>query len=236
MVPEFLTGFGILLGYFTVCASGALLLRRFIRVPKEVFRKILHLILLCSLLVWVYAFHTWWVSLLALVVFITVVFPLLSLAERIEGYSELITERKQGEIKSSLVIVCCMFAVLICICWGWLGEQWLVLACVYAWGFGDGAAALVGKKFGRHYLEGRFIEGRKSIEGTLAMFVVSFFSVLLVLLASGKVAWYGNAPIAALTAAVCAVVELYTRNGLDTLTCPFAAAAVILPLVHIWGV
>lgn len=236
MILEFLTGFGILIGYFSVCASGALLLRRFVRVPTEVFRKILHLILLCSLLVWVYAFHTWWVSALAPVVFIAVVFPLLSLAERIEGYSELITERKHGEIKNSLVIVCGMFTALICICWGWLGEQWLVLACVYAWGFGDGAAALVGKKFGRHYLEGRFIEGRKSLEGTLAMFVVSFLSVLIVLLTSGKVAWYGNLPIAALAAAVCAVVELYTPNGMDTLTCPFAAAAVILPLVHIWGV
>jgi dolichol kinase len=156
--------------------------------------------------------------------------------ERIEGYAELLAERKRGEIKRSLVIVFGMFAALICICWGWLGEPWLVLACVFAWGYGDGAAALVGKKFGRHYLEGKLIEGRKTVEGTIAMFVVSFLSVLAVLLANGKVAWYGNLPIAALTAAVCEVVELYTRNGMDTLTCPFAAAAVILPLVHVWGI
>jgi hypothetical protein len=35
---------------------------------------------------------------------------------------------------------------------------------------------------------------------------------------------------------VCAVVELYTAWRLDTLTCPFAAAAVILPLAQVWGV
>lgn len=236
MVLEFLTGFGIIIGYFTVCASCALLVRRFVNVPTEVFRKILHLILLCSLFVWVYAFRTWWVSSLAAVVFIALVFPLLSLAERMKGYSELIAERRRGEIKRSLIIVFGMFAAIICICWGWLGEQWLVLACVYAWGFGDGVAALVGKKYGRHCLTGRFIEGQKTLEGTLAMFVVSFLTVLMILLSSGKVAWYGNLPIASLAAAVCAVVELYTRNGMDTLTCPFAAAVVILPLVHLWGI
>ena len=68
------------------------------------------------------------------------------------------------------------------------------------------------------------------------MFIVSFLSVLVVLLTNGKVAWYASLPIAVLTAAVCAVVELFTRNGMDTLTCPLAAAAVILPLVHLWGV
>lgn len=237
MLIDFLTGFGILISYFIVCATGALLLRRFVKVPKEVFRKTLHLILLGSLLVFVYAFNSWWVSVLANIVLIALLFPVLTFAERrITCYSELLTERKNGEIKSSLVIVFGMYAAIIAICWGWLYQQWLVLACVYAWGFGDAAAALIGKRYGKHGLEGRFIEGRKSVEGTLAMFVVSFFSVLVILLANGKVEWYGYAPIAALTAAVCAAVELYTPNGMDTLTCPFAAAVVILPLVHLWGI
>jgi len=30
-------------------------------------------------------------------------------------------------------------------------------------------------------------------------------------------------------------VELYTKNGMDTLTCPLAAAAVLIPLVHCGG-
>jgi len=37
------------------------------------------------------------------------------------------------------------------------------------------------------------------------------------------------------TAAVCAVVELYTKAGMDTVTCPLAAAAVMIPLVGILG-
>ncbi len=232
---EFLIGFGILCVYFIVCASGALLLRRFICVPAEVFRKVLHLISLCSLFVWIYAFQTWWISALAAVTFVALVFPLLSLAEQIDGYSQLLTERKSGEVKRSLVLVFSMFAVLISICWGWLGQRWLVIACVFAWGVGDAAAALVGQKFGKRYLEGKYIEGRKSVEGTVAMFAASFFSVLTVFLINGSVPWYASLPIALITAAVSAVVELYTRGGMDTVTCPFAAAAVILPLVSIWG-
>jgi phytol kinase len=232
---EFLQGFGILCGYFLICASAALLLRRFVRIPSEVFRKLLHIILLCSLFVWLFAFQTWWIASLTAVIFIAIVFPLLSLAEKLNCYSELLTERKSGEIKRSLVLVFSMFAVLNSICWGWLGERWLVLACICAWGFGDAAAALIGKKHGKHYLEGKLIEGRKSVEGTFAMFTVSLISVFIVLLINANVVWYISLIIAALTAAVSSVVELYTRNGMDTITCPFSAAAVILPLLYLWG-
>jgi len=232
---DFISGFGILCGYFFVCASAALLLRRFVRTPTEVFRKLLHIILLCSLFVWIYAFRTWWIASLAALVFTSIVYPLLFLAEKLDCYSELLTERKSGEIKHSLVLVFSMFAVLNSICWGWLGERWLVLACICAWGFGDAAAALIGKKYGRRYLEGKLIEGRKSVEGTLAMFTVSFIAVFIVLLINGNIAWYASLTIAVLTAAASSVVELFTRNGMDTVTCPFAAAAVLLPLLYLWG-
>ena len=235
MQLEFIKGYGILLGYFAVCASGALVLRRLVSVPTEVFRKTLHIILLGSIFVWTYAFKTWWVSAIAATVFIAMVYPILVFAERIPDYSELLTERKPGEIKSSLVVVFSMFTVLICVCWGWLGEKDLVIASVLAWGLGDAAAALVGKCFGHHYIEGKLVEGRKTLEGTLAMFAVSFVSVLVILLVHGSVEWYGYVPIAAVTAAVCAIVELYTKGGMDTLTCPFAAAAIMIPLVHLWG-
>lgn len=236
MLQEFITGFGILLCYFVVCASGALLLRRFVRVPREVFRKTLHMILIGSVFVWTYAFKTWWVSVIAAVVLTVVVYPILAFAERFPGYSELLTERKQGEIKRSLVVVFGMFSVLISICWGFFGEKYLVIASVLAWGLGDAAAALVGKRFGRKIITGRLVEGRKSLEGTLAMFAMAFASVMVVLLAYGSVIWYRCIPIAVVTAAVCAVVELYTKNGMDTLTCPIAAAFVMIPIILFWGV
>lgn len=232
---EFMIGYGILLGYFAVCASAALILRQLVTIPTEVFRKTLHVILLGSIFVLTYKFTRWQLAALAAIVFMAMVFPILVFAERLPGYAQLLTERKKGEIKQSLVVVFSMFAVLICFCWGWLGQKYLVIASVLAWGLGDAAAALVGKRFGQHFIEGKLVEGRKSCEGTLAMFVVSFISVLVVLSVNGPLGWYSYVPIAIVTAAVCAVVELYTKGGMDTLTCPFSAALTLILLLHLWG-
>lgn len=233
MMHEFFAGLGLLIAYFLVAASSAVVLRRLIAMPREVFRKTLHVILLGSVFIFMYAYETWWVAAVTALAFIAVVFPILALAERLSFYSELLTERKRGEVKRSLVAAFGMYALLICTCWGWLGEKYLVIASVLAWGLGDAAAALVGKRFGRHHIEGRLIEGRKSIEGTVAMFAVSFVTVTIVLAIVRPVVWYAWAPVAFVTAAVCAVVELYTKGGMDTLTCPLAAALTLISLLRL---
>lgn len=225
-------GFGAILIYFMIAASVALLLRKFVHIPDEVFRKGLHCILLGSLLVCVLAFSTWWHAALSAIGFALIVYPILCLTERIKGFSAFVTERKSGELKQSLLIVFFMFAVVISICWGWLGDKLLVLAGVYAWGFGDAAAALIGKRFGKHALTGRHIEGRKSLEGSLAMFITSFVCVSVILLFRGKLPWYGYILIPAATAAGATVVELFSLNGIDTITCPLSAMAMMLPLIY----
>lgn len=124
-------GFGILLLYFVVCAAAALALRRFISMPREVFRKLLHTILLGSILVLTHAFQTWWYAAFASILFMLMVFPILAAAESIPGYSQLLVERSNGEIKRSLVVVFSMFAVLITFagdCWErniWCGRRFL---------------------------------------------------------------------------------------------------------------
>lgn len=236
MLTEFVKGYIVLLVYFIICASLALALRKFVDVPRELFRKTLHMILLGSIFVLTYGFETWWVAALASIVFIIMVYPILSFGERIYAYSELLIERKPGEIKKSLVIVFFMFVVLIAICWGWVGEKYLIIASVLAWGLGDATAALIGKRFGKRYIEGRLVEGRKSLEGTIGMFLVSFITVMVVLVINSPVKWFAYVPISALTAAVCSLVELYTKGGMDTITCPFSAAAILIPLIHLWGV
>lgn len=228
-------GFGAILIYFMISASAALLLRRFVHINDEVFRKCLHCILLGSLLVWVLTFTIWWHAALASLIFTLAVYPIVCLAERVKGFSAFISERKSGELKHSLLIVFFMFSVVICICWGWLGDKLLVLAGVYAWGFGDAAAALVGKRFGKHALTGKHIEGRKSAEGSFAMFITSFICVGIILIFRGGLPWYGYVLIPIATATGTAVVELFSLNGMDTITCPLAATAIILPLVYLIG-
>lgn len=236
MTLEFSRSFGILLGYFIVCVAGAFTVRRFLPVPSEEFRKTLHIMVVGSVLVFTYAFSTWQAALVSAVLLAVGLYPVLALAEGLPGFSKLLIQRKPGEIKRSLLAVFTMLAVLIAVCWGHLGEKYLIVASVFAWGFGDAAAALVGKRFGRRYIQGKLVEGRKTLEGTAAMFAASFLAVLAVLLVYRAVSWYSYVPVAAAVAAVSAVVELYTRDGMDTMTCPLAAALVLIVFIRILGV
>lgn len=235
MLQAIWSGVCTILIYFVALASGAIVLRRFLRIPNEVFRKLLHFILLGSLLVWMLAFPEWWMAAGTALVFAAAVYPLLKLAEHWQGYSAFVTERSAGELKRSLLVVFAMYALVAAICWGLLEEKLLALCSIYAWGFGDAAAALVGKRLGRHGLTGRHIQGRKSVEGSLAMFIVSFLAVLTLLVFRGGMRWYAYLVIAMIVAAVSAAVELFTRNGMDTITCPLAAMTALLPLVYVFG-
>ena len=234
-MQAFFAGMGVLAIYYIICASTAFICRRFLRIPDEVFRKILHGILLGSLLVWTVQFEQWYLAALSALAFAVAVYPLLKAAERWKGYSHFVTERSKGELKQSLIVVFVMYAAVVMVCWGLLDEKLLALCSIYAWGFGDAAAALIGKRYGRHTLQGKHIEGRKSVEGTLAMFVTSFVCVLAILILRGGMTWYGYLITAFVTGLVSAAVELFTMRGMDTITCPLAAMSVLLPLVHFLG-
>src|SRR5690554_1249026 len=119
MLNEFITGLIILVAYYLTCATIAFIIRHFLPVPREVFRKTLHIIALGSIFIWVYFFTTWWISALAALMFITLLLPILTLAERLPAYSEMLIQRKPGEIKRSVIAIFFMFALLITVCWGW---------------------------------------------------------------------------------------------------------------------
>lgn len=234
-MQEFVVGTSGVLIYFVIAASAALLSRYFLKIPDEIFRKILHCILLASFLFFVFGFQTWWMAVVLAVSFAVVVYPILAFFERFKGFSELTTERKNGELKSSLLIVFGMFALVATICWGWLGDKYLVLTAIYAWGFGDAAAALVGKYFGKHKITFKYLDGKKSVEGSTAMFVTSFISVAVLLTCRGNMTMVGYILIPVIVALVSTVAELYSKNGFDTVICPFSAMVVLLPLVYLFG-
>ena len=234
-MEAFWGGIGAVLLYFIVMASAALISRVLVKIPDELFRKILHCILLGSLIPFVFCFPVWWAAALTAVGFAVAVYPLLAFFEKFKGFSRLTTERKHGELKQSLLLVLGMFAAVIAICWGLVGDRWLVLASVYAWGLGDAAAALIGKKFGKHKIHWKLADSHKSYEGTFAMFAVSFFSVLVILLLRGGLGWLPMIAVSAITAAVSALAELCSKDGTDTVICPLCAMCVMLPMLQLFG-
>ena len=150
--------------------------------------------------------------------------------ERFKSFSSVMTERKQGEIRLSLIVVFLTFAAVIGLCWGLFRDKVIVLAVIFAWGYGDAAAALIGSKFGK-----RKIYRKKTLEGTLAMAVTAFVTVFLILILHGIVPWYGTLVTSILVAAAVAVVELFTHDGFDTVTCPLTALVVMTPLLYAFG-
>lgn len=234
-MQEFLRGGGIVCLYFVLAASSMFALRKLIRIPDELFRKLLHYVLLVSYILFAYVFETWWMSSLLGMLIVVIAYPILHWMGQNPGFSAFVNERKRGEFKHSLILAFAMLAVCNAVCWGWLGDKFFGVACMYAWGVGDGFAALVGKRFGRHKINMRFVDPHKSAEGSLAMMVTSSLAVLFVML------FHGHASVAACVivplagAGAATVVEMMTPNGMDTVTCPTAAMLVMIPLMALLG-
>lgn len=234
-MQELMNGALACLLYLFPVAAVMLTARRFLKIPDELFRKILHFILLGAYIPFLFAFQTWWISAGFAASLIVLLYPVLTLAGRIPSFSSFATERKKGEFRTSMILALSVVVASICVCWGIFDDRMLVLACVYAWGVGDAFAALIGKRFGKHKIRFHLADGRKSVEGSFAMFISSAAAVLTVLLLRGGIAFGGCMVISLAAAAVVSFVELCTKGGLDTVTCPAAAMLVILPLVELWG-
>ena len=229
-MQQFIYGTGITLLYIVVAAGIMLLARMLFTIPDELFRKILHFILLGAYIPLVFAFETWWMAAAFAASLVVILFPVLLLAEKIPMFSSFVNERKKGEFRSSMVLAVGMMAFSVTICWGLFGDKYLVLASIYAWGVGDAFAALVGKRFGKHKIKWKLADGKKSIEGSVAMFLCALTSVFSVLVVRGGIDFVMCAVIAVLAALVCTISEMCTKNGLDTVVCPVSAMVVIIPL------
>ena len=227
----FLYGTGVTVLYIIVAAGIMLLARTMLTIPDELFRKILHFILLGAYIPLVFAFEKWWMAAVFATSLIVILFPVLMIAEKIPMFSSFVNERKKGEFKSSMVLAVGMMAFSVSVCWGLFADKYLVLASIYAWGVGDGLAALVGKRFGKHKIKWKLSDGKKSVEGSLTMFFCALVSVCTVLLVRGGISAVMCFVIAFLTAVVCTVAELCAKDGMDTVICPISAMVVIIPMV-----
>ncbi len=124
------------------------------------------------------------------------------------------------------------FAVLIWILWG---RPDLLVASLMPMTWGDALAAVVGRRIGRRRYE--VAGSTRSLEGSVAMFLVSWAATLPPLILLGRAALAppvgGLAAVGAAVAVALGVtlVEAFSPWGLDNLTVPAASA---LLLVLLW--
>lgn len=227
MLREVLVGIGIYLGYYVAMVALLYPLRKYTKIPGELFRKMLHISVAGSVFVLLHAFEHWYLAAAVALVVCLVAYVVVHRFEARPALLRAFKERQPGELRSSLTLMFVTMAALITLGWGVLGAEskFLVAGAIMAWGFGDAAAALIGKSRGKRKLNGRFIDNKKTVEGTAAMFGFATAALFLVLLFSTGYPWYWSALIAVLVAPVAAVTELVSHQGVDTITVPFATFA-----------
>lgn len=237
MLNEALIDMALYVGCIIAMGLPAVALGAAFDVPSEVVRKLYHMVITFSIFPLVHFFDTWYLAVLALVLFATITYPILMVVENSSFYRRIAVEREDGEFKSSLIVVQLSIALLLFIAWGVLGAEWRYVAvvAVMAWGLGDAAAALVGKHWGRRRIEHPRIQGAKTVEGTLAMLVVAALAIFVTLIAYAGHPSYVSLIVALLVAPVCAVVELFSSGVTDTVTVPLSAALTTLPLLYLFS-
>ena len=198
------------------------------RIPKYIFRKMLHVVAFSSSAVIVYYAPDWLCASLTLTVFALIVYPILALAEQWKGYSDLLTQKKNGEVKLSLLQLFLSNAVLIALCGGLFGRAEIAVTAILMWGVGDAAAALVGIPYGKHKINLPFADHKKSWEGSLSMFAASFVTGVLAMIFFQEAGMSQIILAALLTSCAGTYTEMVSHGGIDTVTVSFANAAVLL--------
>ena len=234
-MTEFLRGALIFVTYLLPLAIIILSIRKFTKIPDELFRKILHFILLGAYIPLLIGFKTWWICVIFVTCLLVLLLPILIFAEKIPGFSKFVNERKKGEFISSMVLALSVMIGSISIGWGLMNDKFLVLASVYSWGIGDAFAALIGKRFGKHKITWKFVDNKKSYEGSIAMLITSAIAVAIVLIVRGGLKPIPIICISLAAATASTFVELCSKKGSDTVTCPAISMLIIIPLTIAFG-
>ena len=217
------------MGYIVIFAALLVLMRFTTPVPDYIFRKLLHFVAFTSILPLVFCTDIWWIAAAVEVFFLIIVIIALHALEGFSFYQKLFVEKKTHEVLSSFILLFSLMTVLIIVFWGGFGDEYryIIIAAIMAWGPGDAVAAIVGNSFGKHKLQGKMIEGVKSVEGSVGMAITSFLCTLVVLLTISGLSWYTALLFSAVIAPIAALTELYTRKGLDTVTVPIISALIL---------
>lgn len=95
-------------------------------------------------------------------------------------------------------------------------------------GYGDGLAAVIGSKYGKHKIKlGNSI---KSLEGSVTMFIASFVTIFTLLsLYNG----YYKGPMSITLALVATLLELITPEGFDNITVPLGTSFLYMMFIGV---
>jgi phytol kinase len=231
--PEILTNIGLLcLCYFYIIAIIAVTGKINYHLPKSLSRKFLHIMI--GNLIFIIPFFSYKTFPMNFPFFVAAPFilltflvspssPIKNLRNRMTGLAD-VTSGGHG---FGLVFYAVSYTILALL---FSTKPYVIAAGIIPMAFGDAAASLVGQKIGRHQYT---IFAKKSLEGSVAMFVICFFSLLISLLFFSyffPLFIINVITVALVVSTVATVCEALSPKGLDNLAVPLISAIVFMLL------
>ena len=220
------TGLWIVLPILLILFS-LFFLKRFVDIPDYLSRKILHVVASLVVIPVIIIPSSWWVSEIVVACLLVGVITILLTVERYAFYQKFFIEKYKHEVIISFVIYFLVMASLIAFFWLYRDNKYFVIMAILAWSLGDAAASIFGHICGRHTLSGELIEGTKSVEGSIACLVFAFAVPFIMLFTVYQYVWWLALLSALSTALGVTLAELFTKKGLDNLTCPLMAGIIL---------
>lgn len=187
------------------------ILYRYTKIGSEGVRKFIHILVSCWVFILVYCYDSFYYAIVGPVAFIII--------NAVFVYSGFARYLGMGNRKRDNGLIYYPFSILVMVCMNYYGylPDYGIVAPTLIMGFGDGLAALIGTHVGHH--EYKSVGGKKSIEGSLTMFIVSS----LILLIFTPCPWF----ISITLAFVATVLEMSTPLGFDNITVPLVTAILL---------
>lgn len=154
--------------------------------------------------------------------------------EKEKWYKKLLVEKEPGEIKKSNLMLFMIFSVMVVIAWELCQKPFIISTSILMWGMGDGTAALVGVPFGKHKVNLKGTDDKKSWKGSISMLLVSFLFDILSLIICSSMPLLHMTIVVMIGSFLGTATELFTSGKYDTATVPIVITISFLVLEYIW--
>ncbi len=227
MLTDLSTNFvsvAIIAGYLGILFFIAEILSRYQKTDAELTRKIVHIgtgnVILLA----------WWLNIpSSIIILASIVASFVAIA----SYFLPILPSLNGVGRKSLGTLFYAMSIGILTSLFWKnGQQQFTAIGILVMSYGDGMAALIGQKWGKHPYQ--LWGNKKSWEGSLTMTLVSISVGILILTFNGDWQWQ-NLIIALIVGIFATILEMFSTIGIDNLTVPVASGFVVYYLQKIFA-
>lgn len=208
---------GILVSYLAIFLV-IITARLFEKKGKEASRKFIHIALGNWWLIAMYFFNNIWFAIFPPATFVIINYisykkDVIKVMEREENEKEGL-----GTVYYALALL-----IMVIVTFGIINKPLIGLVSIFVMAYGDGFAAIIGKKVkSKKY---KVFDTEKSIAGSATMFIISFIIVAIYLGATHSPLWILKSLICSF---ILTLIEAVSVKGTDNITVPIACLAMLL--------